>query len=150
MGVCISNNQPAQPEITIDEMTAGQLNIPIESFQSLAVEPRRGDRKRQAKIEVIVEQIHENVIRQEKEKSPFDFQMILNAFGNHFMFAQLENNDKTKLIEEMYYVTSKDQEFIFKQGDKATLFFIIGRFDKLFIKKEVNVRQQQMMIKRGY
>lgn len=34
---------------------------------------------------------------------------------------------RAKLIEEMYYVVSKDSDFIFKQGEKATLFFIIGR-----------------------
>nr|CAD79353.1 cGMP-dependent protein kinase [Paramecium tetraurelia] len=127
MGVCISNTQQTTTEIAGDQMIPGQLNKPSLSLSSLAVEPRRGDRKRQTKIEVVEEQIHENVMKQQKEKSPFDFQMILNAFGNHFMFAQLDNNDKAKLIEEMYYVTSKDQEFVFKQGDKATLFFIIER-----------------------
>ncbi|CAD8086196.1 unnamed protein product [Paramecium primaurelia] len=94
MGVCISNNQQAQTEITIDQMIPVQLNKSDQSLSNLVVEPRRGDRKRQAKIEVVEEQIHENVIKQQKEKSPFDFQMILNAFGNHFMFAQLDNNDK--------------------------------------------------------
>ncbi|CAD8178751.1 unnamed protein product [Paramecium octaurelia] len=127
MGVCISNNQSAQTEIAIDQILPTQLNMANQPLSNLAVEPRRGERKRQAKIEVVEEQTHENVSKQQKEKSPFDFQMILNAFGNHFMFAQLDNHDKAKLIDEMYYVTTKDQEFIFKQGDKATLFFIIER-----------------------
>lgn len=34
---------------------------------------------------------------------------------------------RAKLIDDMYYVTAKNTDYIFKQGDKATLFFIIGR-----------------------
>ncbi|CAD8202308.1 unnamed protein product [Paramecium pentaurelia] len=138
MGVCISKITQPQPEITIDPMPIVQPQKGNYSMNSLPAEPRRGDKKRQAKIEVLEEQIHENVVKQQKEKSPFDFQMILNAFGNHFMFAQLDNNDKAKLIDDMYYVTAKNTDYIFKQGDKATLFFIIERGDcKIIINNEV-------------
>ncbi|CAD8196555.1 unnamed protein product [Paramecium pentaurelia] len=138
MGVCISKVPQPQPEINIDPMPTVQTQKGNYSMSSLPAEPRRGDKKRQAKIEVIEEQIHENVVKQAKEKSPFDFQMILNAFGNHFMFAQLDNDDKAKLIDEMYYVTAKNADYIFKQGDKATLFFIIERGDcKIIINEEV-------------
>ncbi|CAD8118816.1 unnamed protein product [Paramecium sonneborni] len=138
MGVCISKIEQTQPEITMDSMPIGQGQKGNYSMNSLPAEPRRGDKKRQAKIEVVEEQIHENVVKQQKEKSPFDFQMILNAFGNHFLFAQLNNDDKSKLIDEMYYVTTRNADYIFKQGDKATLFFIIERGDcKIIINEEV-------------
>ncbi|CAD8115157.1 unnamed protein product [Paramecium sonneborni] len=138
MGVCISKVEKTQPEIAMDPMPMVQTQKGNYSINSLPAEPRRGDKKRQAKIEVVEEQIHENVVKQQKEKCPFDFQMILNAFGNHFMFAQLDNDDKAKLIDEMYYVTARNTDYIFKQGDKATLFFIIERGDcKIIINEEV-------------
>ena len=41
-----------------------------------------------AKIEAIgdAEEIFENVKKKEKNKSPFDYQLILNALGQHSLF----------------------------------------------------------------
>lgn len=44
-----------------------------------------------AKIAAVgeTEEILENVTKQEKQKSPFDYQLILNALGSHFLFNQI-------------------------------------------------------------
>lgn len=41
-----------------------------------------------AKIAAVgeTEEILENVRKQDKTKSPFDYQLILNALGSHFLF----------------------------------------------------------------
>jgi cGMP-dependent protein kinase len=35
------------------------------------------------------EEIFENIVKKEKNKSPFDYQLILNALGTHFLFNQI-------------------------------------------------------------
>lgn len=52
---------------------------------------KRGDRKKQAKINAVSDtvEIFENILKVEKRKSPFDYQLILNAFNDHFIFKSV-------------------------------------------------------------
>lgn len=53
------------------------------------MQPKRKDNKKLAKIEAVsdLEVIYENVTKQDKQKSPFDYQLLLNTFGNNNLFA---------------------------------------------------------------
>lgn len=52
---------------------------------------KRGDRKKQAKINAVSDtvEIFENIKKLDKKKSPFDYQLILNAFNEHFIFKSV-------------------------------------------------------------
>ncbi|CAD8067231.1 unnamed protein product [Paramecium primaurelia] len=80
-------------------------------------ELKRRENKKMAQIAAVIDQevIYENIQKQDKVKSPFDYQLLLNAFSN------------IKVIEKMFYCTVKDQEMVFKQGDKGSSYFLIER-----------------------
>lgn len=65
-------------------------------MQQLDQERKRKENKKMAKIAAVGEQqeIFENVAISEKAKSPFDYQLILNAFNYHFLFNQLQPTDQ--------------------------------------------------------
>lgn len=52
---------------------------------------KRAEKKKVGKIAAIgdTEEVFENIIKKEKVKSPFDYQLILNAFNSHFIFNQI-------------------------------------------------------------
>ncbi|CAD8112930.1 unnamed protein product [Paramecium sonneborni] len=78
-------------------------------------------------VEAVFDQevIQENIQKQNKRKSPFDYQLLFNVIGNSFIFGHLEDNQQ--LFDKMFYCIARDQEMIFKQGDKGSLYFIIER-----------------------
>ncbi|CAD8173176.1 unnamed protein product [Paramecium octaurelia] len=59
-------------------------------------ELKRRENKKMAQIAAVIDQevIYENIQKQDKVKSPFDYQLLLNAFSNSFIFAQLQGDDK--------------------------------------------------------
>ncbi|CAD8081044.1 unnamed protein product [Paramecium sonneborni] len=64
-------------------------------------ELKRRENKKMAQIAAVIDQevIYENIQKQDKGKNPLDYQLLLNAFSNSFIFAQLQNDDKyQKLI----------------------------------------------------
>ena len=65
-----------------------KLNIFIS--QSIQLK-KRDDKKKMAKIAAVGdnEEIFENIVKKEKQKSPFDYQLILNALANNFLFNQI-------------------------------------------------------------
>lgn len=77
---------------------------------------KRNDKKKLGKIAALgdTEEVFENIQKKDKEKSPFDYQLILNAFSNHFIFNQIQASDKEKIVEKMFYCSIQDGEFIFK------------------------------------
>ncbi|CAK90363.1 unnamed protein product (macronuclear) [Paramecium tetraurelia] len=93
------------------------------------IELKRGDRKKQAKINAVSDtvEIFENILKVEKRKSPFDYQLMLNAFNDHFIFKSVPQSDIEYVVEQMFYCTVPDGQFVFKQGDKATSYFLIER-----------------------
>ncbi|CAK55705.1 unnamed protein product (macronuclear) [Paramecium tetraurelia] len=109
-------------------------------------EPKRKEQKKMAKIAAVIDQevIYENVQKQEKLKSPFDYQLLLNVFANSFIFGQMQPEDKVKVIESMFYCTVHDGEMVFKQGDKASSYFLIERGQcQIIINNEVKKTLKQ-------
>lgn len=63
----------------------------------------------------------------DKAKSPFDFQLILNGFNEHFIFKSVPQEDIEQIVAKMFYCTVPDGQFVFKQGDEGTTYFMIER-----------------------
>jgi cGMP-dependent protein kinase len=59
-------------------------------------ELKRNDKKKLGKIAAVGDaaEVFENIVKKEKVKSPFDYQLILNAFNQHFIFNQIQPVDK--------------------------------------------------------
>jgi len=72
-------------------------------------------------------EIFENVRKVDKRKSPFDYQLMLNAFNEHFIFKSVPASDIEYVVDQMFYCTVPDGQFVFKQGDKASSYFLIER-----------------------
>ncbi|CAD8186439.1 unnamed protein product [Paramecium pentaurelia] len=125
---------PQQNGTTISKKTTQKQNDDEgeddEQPQNLQqIELKRGDRKKQAKINAVSDtvEIFENILKVEKRKSPFDYQLMLNAFNDHFIFKSVPQSDIEYVVEQMFYCTVPDGQFVFKQGDKATSYFLIER-----------------------
>ncbi|EGR32862.1 protein kinase domain protein [Ichthyophthirius multifiliis] len=59
------------------------------------------------------------------------------ALGNHFVFALLSDQDKEEIIKKMFYCENVE-EYIFKQGDQASSYFIIEKGEcQIIINDEV-------------
>ncbi|KAM3131653.1 hypothetical protein pb186bvf_016184 [Paramecium bursaria] len=96
----------------------------------IQVEPKRADKKKMAKIDARGDdnEIYENITKSDKKKNPFDYQLILNAFLTNSLFSSLQQADQETIVEKMFYCTTPDGQFVFKQGDpKASSFFLIER-----------------------
>nr|CAH69748.1 cGMP-dependent protein kinase 13-3 [Paramecium tetraurelia] len=93
------------------------------------IELKRGDKKKQAKINAVSDtvEIFENIKKLDKRKSPFDYQLMLNAFNEHFIFKSVPQSDIEYVVDQMFYCTVPDGQFVFKQGDKASSYFLIER-----------------------
>lgn len=86
---------------------------------------KRVEKKKLGKIAAVgdTEEVFENIVKKEKKKSPFDYQLILNAFTKHFIFNQIQAADQYSeykfiirefLVEKMFYCNCNDGEFVFK------------------------------------
>ncbi|CAD8046100.1 unnamed protein product [Paramecium primaurelia] len=93
----IQQMPPSKPE-EVKTQAVEKQEEPAQSIDQAKQEnePKRKEQKKMAKIAAVIDQevIYENVQKQEKVKSPFDYQLLLNAFGNSFIFGQLQPEDK--------------------------------------------------------
>nr|CAD79354.1 cGMP-dependent protein kinase [Paramecium tetraurelia] len=90
----------------------------------------RAQKKMQKKYrggEDVEGQIIENVKRVEREMQQSDVDLIIKSFKSHFVFFSLPQDSLQKLIENMFYCTIKAGEFVFKQGNQASAYFVIER-----------------------
>ncbi|CAD8175040.1 unnamed protein product [Paramecium pentaurelia] len=69
----------------------------------------------------------ENVEKIEKEKKPHDYQVILNALGQHYFFAHISDQHKEDIVMKMFYCKVAANEFVFQQNDQASAYFIIDQ-----------------------
>lgn len=53
--------------------------------------------------------------------------MILNALSHHYFFNHLSDSHKEEIVNKMFYCQTHDDQFIFKQGDQASCYFIIAK-----------------------
>ncbi|KAM3137532.1 hypothetical protein pb186bvf_010322 [Paramecium bursaria] len=128
----VQQNQVEEPQLNVKHEVHKEVDEPVkieEENKQHQDEPKRQNQKKMAKVAPIIDQqvIYENVTKKEQEKTMFDYQLILNAFNNNFLFAQLQREDKEKVIEKMFYCATSDGQFVFKQGEKASSYFLIER-----------------------
>jgi cGMP-dependent protein kinase 1 len=79
------------------------------------------------------EPIVENVKRLDKIKSPLDYQNILNALQLHYFFEQISQQHKyvfssvmrEDIVMKMFYCFVRAGEFVFRQNDQASCYFIV-------------------------
>ncbi|KAL4488509.1 hypothetical protein ABPG72_013077 [Tetrahymena utriculariae] len=71
-------------------------------------------------------QIYENIIKREREMTNADIHANKKSLGNHFVFALLSDQDKEEIIKKMFYCENKS-DFVFKQGDQASTYFVIEK-----------------------
>lgn len=72
-------------------------------------------------------EVFENVQLKEEKVPSSDIKTIEHIISNHFYFSSFSEYDRIDIIEQMkVYGAAKDQ-YIFKQNDPGTLFFIIKK-----------------------
>jgi len=55
-----------------------------------------------------------------------DLNLIDNTISKHFLFCRLSKIQRLELLQCVHGFTASTGEYIFKQGDLASMFFIIG------------------------
>jgi membrane-associated HD superfamily phosphohydrolase len=86
----------------------------------------RKDKKIGNIIQIEKEQIFENIEKIEKPHDTATKEFLNDAFKKHFVLASLSDQEKQGIVEKMFYCTvKKGEEYIFRQGDQASCFFII-------------------------
>ncbi|CAD8125704.1 unnamed protein product [Paramecium sonneborni] len=130
--ITISQNHGGGSQIIQKKRNTGNKGDyePDAVAEKLEVELKRNDRKKLVKVEARQDQeeIVENIQKSNKKKSPFDYQLILNAFTTNSLFQSLSQQEQEAILEQMFYCTTPDGQFVFRQGDlKASSFFLIER-----------------------
>ena len=69
--------------------------------------------------------IYENIQTQDKKMSYKDSHNIINVLNSHFFFSNLGEEEIEMIISKMFYATVNKNEFVFKQNDRASCFFIL-------------------------
>ena len=67
----------------------------------------------------------EKIERLERQKTPGDYQMILNALSQHYFFNNIEQQHKEDIVRKMFLCHAEKGTMIFKQGDAASTYFIM-------------------------
>lgn len=70
--------------------------------------------------------INENISKVNKEMTKADEDLILNSLRNHYVFYALTDDELEFVVQKMFYCENTD-EFVFKQDDKASSYFIIDK-----------------------
>ncbi|CAK84769.1 unnamed protein product (macronuclear) [Paramecium tetraurelia] len=130
--ITISQNHGGGSQIIQKKRSTGNKGDyePDAVVEKLEVELKRNDKKKLVKVEARQDQeeIVENIQKSNKKKSPFDYQLILNSFTTNSLFQSLSQQEQEAILEQMFYCTTPDGQFVFRQGDlKASSFFLIER-----------------------
>lgn len=87
--------------------------------------------------EDIDDYINENIIKVNKTMSKTDQDLIMNSLRNHYVFYALTDEELEFIIQKMFYCENTD-EYVFKQEDKASSYFIIDKGSvEIIINEEV-------------
>lgn len=70
--------------------------------------------------------IQENFEEKDKEMTSKDIDFIISSLKDNFLFANLKDTEFEVIISNMFFGQIKQGEYIFKQNDKASCFFIIS------------------------
>lgn len=81
--------------------------------------------------------IYENFVDRSKAKSLIDQTLISKSLSKHFIFSALLNDPATHndLIEAFKYCSLSEDEYLLKENDQASSFFIL---DEGLLQVEIN------------
>ncbi|KAL4498348.1 hypothetical protein ABPG72_013154 [Tetrahymena utriculariae] len=87
--------------------------------------------------------ISEKITKRQRQMTPADQQFIIKSLGKHFVFSLLNEVNRDKVIGKMFYCENSE-EYIFKQGDAASTYFIIEKGECFIeingeVKKKLNM-----------
>jgi len=93
-------------------------------------EIKRNERNKMGKImkgaeKIDPDSLYENINKISREKTQSDVTFIVNCLRNHFVFYNLSEHELEDIVGRMFYCEVPADDFIFKQGDKASSFFIL-------------------------
>jgi len=71
--------------------------------------------------------LYENIKKSAKSRTIEDVKFLGNCLINHFVFHNLSDNELQGIVNKMFYAEVNANEFIFKQGDDASSFFIVEK-----------------------
>ena len=72
-------------------------------------------------------QIYENFTRVTKAQTPESMAFILEALKNTFVFKDLTDEDFEGIITNMFYCEAKKNDYVFRQNDPASCYFIVHK-----------------------
>ena len=82
------------------------------------------------------ETIYEAVTKvPDKKMSYSDVAFIIESLKSHFFFTNQSEDELEKVISKMFYATADEGTYLFKQGGKASCYFIV---DKGGVNLEIN------------
>ncbi|KAM3132197.1 hypothetical protein pb186bvf_015657 [Paramecium bursaria] len=136
-----------QPEIkrhvtAAEEEQQQQKNEP----PSIQEDRHRGNKKAAKKYrggDDVNEQIFENITREDKDMKQTDIELIKQSFKKHSVFFSLSTSQSEYLIKNMFHCTQREDEYIFKQGDQASSYFVIERGQVQIIINDKNIKTLQ-------
>ena len=71
--------------------------------------------------------ILENIRKIPRQKTTEDIKFIIDALKGHFVFYSLTQAELEKMVVAMFCCQTYTNQFIFKQGDKASSFFLLEK-----------------------
>ncbi|EGR27103.1 hypothetical protein IMG5_201250 [Ichthyophthirius multifiliis] len=69
--------------------------------------------------------IEENYTQISHQKTPEDISIIKQNLKNHFVFSHLQEDQLDNLISKMFYCETQKDQYLIKEGDSASTFFIL-------------------------
>lgn len=92
--------------------------------------PKRRDVHDKKRAKVIYndkneDKIYENIETVEKQMTKKDVEFIIECFTKHFLFVNLNEDELEDVVMQMFYCVVKKGDYVFRQGDDASCFFII-------------------------
>ena len=69
--------------------------------------------------------IYEKIQKESKHPNNSETGFLSEALSSHFFFFYLNKEEQETVIRKMFYCTVEKGEYVFKQGDSASCFFIL-------------------------
>ncbi|KRX11142.1 Protein kinase-like domain [Pseudocohnilembus persalinus] len=70
--------------------------------------------------------IHENIVKKKKNMKHEDLQLIVQSLKGHFVFYALSDSELEYIVRKMFYCEVANGQYIFKQGNQASTYFILA------------------------
>lgn len=117
------------------------------------IEKKRVVKKGARKVRVgedIDDFINENISKVNKTPSKADEDLIMNCLRNHYVFYALTDDELEFVMQKMFYCENS-HDFVFKQEDKASSYFIIEKGSvEIIINNEVTHKPTRLLLLERY